>query len=80
MANKPKDEPGAASKGGAEAVDYVQTKQEVDAAEQRRAADELAAKATRSKTSERGSHDSPKPHGDKLEQSVKTAAGERDKR
>ena len=59
---------------GATAVDYVKTEQEVDA---QLAKKEAGAKAANAKAaSGAASGDSPKPHGDKLDQATRAAASE----
>jgi hypothetical protein len=56
---------------GARALDYVKTQQEVEATGAERAAAAKAAKASKA----RGSGDSPKRQGDKLEKARDAAAG-----
>ena len=80
MTPKAKDDASPPSwEEAAPAMDSVKIKQKAEAALQRRDADEKAAQAAgsgRGETQPAGAGDSPKHHGDKLERSVREAAGE----
>ena len=60
---------------GAKALDYVKTQQRVEAGLEEKAAGAKAKRASRPASGADATHDSPKRHGDKLENARDAAAG-----
>jgi hypothetical protein len=70
-ASKDKD----SDRKGAKALDYVQTQQRIGAGLEKKTAGAKAKEASRRAQGGDPSHDSPKRHGDKLENARDAAAG-----